>query len=183
MKWDIVSSQTILTCVPFTVEQIQFKDEAGSELPPYHRLRAPDWVIVLPVTADGRAVLVRQVRAGIGAATLEVPGGCLDPSEKDSMMAAARELEEETGFTSQRILPLAVLSPNPAIMSNRAHYFLALGCHPHPNRRHFPDANEVLETELADLHELDSMIRLGKINHSLSALCIMLAKKYIRTDR
>ena len=107
----------------------------------------------------------------------------VDPGEKDVTMAAVRELEEETGYTSQRILPLGSLNPNPAIMTNRCHFFLALGCYLNPDRKHFPDAEEFIEVVETDVTDLEQMVRFGEINHSLAALCIMLAAKYVQISK
>lgn len=177
---ELIDKKVVLKTFPFSVEELTLKVD-GQQLPhPYYRLDCPDWVNVLPITGDGRAVLIRQVRAGTLKSVLETPGGVLEKDEfRDPMMAAARELEEETGFTSQRILPLCALNPNPAIMTNRCHFFLALGCVPAYDRKHFPDAEERIEVALVPVAELDGMVRTGQIDHSLSALCVMLAFKYL----
>jgi 8-oxo-dGTP pyrophosphatase MutT (NUDIX family) len=147
---------------------------------PYYRLKAPDWANVLPVTFDGKAIMIRQMRAGSMKMTLEVPGGVVDAAEgRDPMMAAIRELEEETGFTSQRVLPLGAINPNPAIMTNKCHFFLALSCVPNPDRKHFPDAEESIETLVVPVGELDQLVRTGQVDHALSALCIQLGLKYL----
>src|SRR5690606_30589787 len=97
---------------------------------PYHRINCPDWVNILPITASGDAVLICQSRAGNFRNTLEIPGGVVDPHEKDLTQTALRELEEETGYTTSRVLPLAAINPNPAIQTNKLHMFLALDCTP-----------------------------------------------------
>src|ERR671921_325709 len=66
-------------------------------------IEAPDWVNVIPVTEDGRVVMVRQYRFGIAENTLEVPGGMVDPGEEPAR-AAARELEEETGYRAASLV-------------------------------------------------------------------------------
>ena len=48
-----------------------------------------DWVNIIPLTATGEVVMVRQFRHGIGAFTLEIPGGMIDP-EDDSPATAGR---------------------------------------------------------------------------------------------
>jgi ADP-ribose pyrophosphatase len=176
---ELSGKKTILETHPFSVEELSLTRDGQPITHPYYRLHCADWVNVLPVTTDRKAILVRQPRAGSMKRVLETPGGMIDPHEKDPTMAALRELEEETGFTSQRILPLAVINPNPAIMTNRCHYFLALNCYVNPTRTHFPDAEERIELEVHDFATLDQMIRSGEIDHSLSALCIMLAGKYL----
>ena len=176
----LLEKKTVFSSRPFDVEEMVVANDDAPIDHPYYRIVCADWANVLPITFDGKAVLIRQVRAGSMKATLEVPGGVIDESERrDPMMAAARELEEETGFTSQRILPLGALNPNPAIMTNRVHFFLALSCEFSQNRKHFPDAEERIETVLVPVAELDQMVRTGQIDHALSALCITLAMKYL----
>ncbi|MDR0496547.1 MAG: NUDIX hydrolase, partial [Treponema sp.] len=53
------------------------------------------------------------------------PGGVFERGEK-AETAAARELKEETGYHAKRMKKLGEFNPNPAIMSNRVHFFLAL---------------------------------------------------------
>lgn len=127
-------------------------------------LEAPDWVNVIPVTAEGKVVLVRQFRFGTWGNTLEVPGGMVDPGE-DPAQAAARELEEETGYRPRRLEALGACHPNPAIQSNRTFSFLALGCEQvHAGR---PDSSEDIAVELCDRAEVDHLIRTGQITHAL----------------
>jgi 8-oxo-dGTP pyrophosphatase MutT (NUDIX family) len=175
------SQSVVLKTHPFNVEEIQF--EVGDLKPqhPYFRLNAPDWVNVLPVMADGRIILVRQPRVGSLSYVLETPGGVIDMGERDPTLAAARELEEETGFVSQRFLPLGSMNPNPAIMTNKCHFFLALGCLPAANRKSFPDVDERITLEFFEYNDLDALIRTGQINHALACLCISLAGRYIKS--
>jgi len=180
MRLKIDSKTDVLKTNPFTVEELRVTGEKGPVAHPWHRLVCRDWVNILPVTLDNRAVLIRQPRIGSATEVLEVPGGVMDPNERDPTLAAMRELEEETGFTSQRVLSLGQINPNPAIMSNRCHFFVALGCHLNPQRKHFPDAEEVIDVEFVPVNELEALVRFGRIDHALAALCIMLAAKYVK---
>jgi 8-oxo-dGTP pyrophosphatase MutT (NUDIX family) len=65
----------------------------------YYSAVRPDVAVVLPVTADGEVVLVRQYKHGAGAVTLEIPGGLIDEGE-EPLAAAERELREETGYAA-----------------------------------------------------------------------------------
>ena len=177
MNGEVKNVQPILETIPFSVEQINFTDET---LHPYYRLDCPDWVNILPITIDNQALLIRQKRAGTLRDVLETPGGVVERDEKDTTMAAARELEEETGFATQKILPIGCINPNPAIMTNRLHMFVGLGCAPAGNRQHFADEREVIEVVPVPVHDLDTMVRSGQIDHCLSALTIMLAAKYVK---
>ncbi len=171
--------ETILKTFPFNIEEVFFERGEYKPTRPYHRLDCPDWVNVLPITQEGKVILIRQPRIGEEKDILVTPGGVANKNEKDLTISALRELEEETGFTSQTILPLLSVNPNPAIMKNKIHFFLAKNCYLNPQRKHFPDEGEFISLEFVDIHELDQMVRTSRINHALSALCIMLAQKYL----
>ena len=126
-------------------------------------MEAPHWVNVVPLTADGQVLLVRQWRFGIAAPTLEIPGGMVD--EGDPRAAAARELEEETGYRARRLEILGALHPNPAFLNNRLSTFLATDL----ERVGEPagDGGEEIELETAALADIPAMIGAGQITHAL----------------
>jgi 8-oxo-dGTP pyrophosphatase MutT (NUDIX family) len=127
-------------------------------------IEAPDWVNVIPVTTSGEIILVRQFRFGTWSNHLEIPGGMLDPGE-DALAAAQRELEEETGFRPASTRLIGVSHPNPAIMSNRLHTFLAEGCtRVHAGRQ---DGSEDIQVVLVPRPELLELVRRGELTHSL----------------
>lgn len=123
-----------------------------------------DWVNVIALTPDDRVVLIRQWRAGTNTVCLEIPGGMVDDGE-DAMSAAARELEEETGYLAARWSPLGRVAPNPAIQNNTLHSFLALDAVPTGKQR--LDSSEVIAIETAPLAEVHAMLRDGRIDHAL----------------
>jgi 8-oxo-dGTP pyrophosphatase MutT (NUDIX family) len=128
------------------------------------RLDAPDWVNVIAVSESGQLVLVEQYRHGTDDITLEIPGGAVDPGE-DPRAAAARELEEETGFRPAEMHQIGVVETNPAFMSNRCWTYLALSCTASGTVR--PDPSEEIALRMVELGELSTLIDSGAIRHSL----------------
>jgi 8-oxo-dGTP pyrophosphatase MutT (NUDIX family) len=181
MKWILTNQEDLLSTVPFTVQRLSLVDRVRGPLHDFHRLRAPDWANILPITREGEALLIRQPRAGAMELILESPGGAVDAAETDPLVAAARELEEETGYTSERMTHIASFNPNPALFSNKIHFFLAEGCFINPNREHFPDSSEDIEIVLVPLDELEERVARGEINHALAALGIMLSLRRLKS--
>ncbi len=144
-------------------------------------LETPEWVNVVARATDGRFVLVRQFRFGIGAVTVELPGGLVDPGEAPRT-AAERELAEETGHRAARWTSLGAVQPNPAIHNNRCHQFLAEGCT--PTQAQELDPGEDIQVLLWDEAEIRAAIRRGEIAHTLvlSALARVLDLRGVVAD-
>lgn len=130
-------------------------------------VESPDWVNVLPLTPDGDVVLIRQYRFGAMGATLEIPGGLIDPGEEPSV-AGARELREETGYGCERLRSLGSVAPNPAFMRNRLHMFVAEGCVPVGAQEQ--DPGEDIAVELHPLASIDALIARGGLDHALAQI-------------
>lgn len=139
---------------------------ADGESRTFHRIQSPDWVQLVPVTADAQVVLVRQYRHGAQRVTLEVPAGLVDPGE-DPARAALRECLEETGYRAREALPLGVVNPNPALFANRLHSFFATGVE--PERAVANTGSEITEPMLVPVAELPGMLIRGEIDHALVA--------------
>ena len=79
---------------------------------------------VVPLTADGDVLLVRQFRYPHGIATLEIPAGKLEYGE-DPAACALRELKEEAGAEPRRFESLGSMIPTPAYDKEVTYLFLA----------------------------------------------------------
>lgn len=130
----------------------------------FYRLQGPDWVNVIPFTAEGDLLVVEQFRHGIDAPTLEIPGGSCDEGEAP-LASARRELLEETGFEAGEWIELGHCAPNPATLANRCHTFLALDCRPVGELA--LDPSEELRLWACAWREWDSALRSGEIQHAL----------------
>lgn len=130
-------------------------------------LRAPEWINVIPLRDDGRVVMVRQWRYGVQAPTLEIPGGMVDAGE-EPRAAAARELEEETGYRAGTLRLLGSSHPNPAFIDNRLTTWLATDLSEvEPARGTFGVDREEILRETAPLERVPELIRNGEISHAL----------------
>ena len=128
-------------------------------------VRTWDWVNVVALTERDELLLVRQYRHGTQEFTLEIPGGIVHGADEPPALAAARELREETGYEAARLTPLGVVRPNPAILTNRCHTFLATGCRRVGDLQQ--DAGEDMELLAVPLADVDAMVLRGEIDHAL----------------
>jgi len=134
----------------------------------------PDWVNIVPVleTAEGRCfVMVRQWRHGSREMSVEFPGGILESGE-DSETGAGRELEEETAYRAGRLVKLGSMRPNPAIMSNMVHFYLAENLIPLAGQN--LDEDEFVDAELISEQEVIRNMGEPPYVHSLTATALAL---------
>lgn len=142
----------------------------------FYVINAPTWVNVIPLTNDGKIILVEQYRHGIHDISLEIPGGVVDGWES-ALEAAKRELIEETGYTSTRWTKIGRVSTNPAIMTNYCETWLAEDCRLTHDLA--PDEFEQLKVLEIPVAELSGLIHNGVIHHALivAGLALWLLKK------
>ena len=162
--WRRGRSEQLADCRVFRVRRDLSADPRDGREHDFYVVEAPDWVNVIPLTDDGRVVLIEQYRHGSRELTLEIPGGMMDPGESPEQ-TAARELQEETGYGGGELLFLGSTRPNPAIQNNWLHSYVARGV----RFMHEPAAEGTEQTAVR-LVPLDSVPRLiceGCIDHAL----------------
>ncbi len=163
--WPLVSREALGGFKVFSVRREMLRSPRTNLPHPFYVLDCPDWVNVIPLTDRNEVVLVRQFRAGTRSVTLEIPGGGVEAHDGSALVAARRELREETGHVARSWKRLGVVQPNPAIQSNRCSTYLARGCRPVGEL--LPDAGEDLAVDLVPLARIPDLIRSGRITHSL----------------
>ncbi len=172
--WKVLSTKDVFKTAifKFRIDECELPD--GRIMPNYYVIEFPDWVNIVPVTEDGKIVLVEQFRQAAGEIHLEIPGGTMDPRKgEDPKRAALRELAEETGYVPSDIRLVGVHQPNPAMQNNRMHTFIGFGCRllQEPALDPFEDIRVVTKT----IPEVVDMIFSGKINHSIVVASILYA--------
>ena len=125
---------------------------------------------VVPVTDDGKILMVRQYRNALNRETLEIPAGKLDAPDEPKIECAYRELEEETGYHSDDLEWLITLRTTVALCNEKIEVYVArnlIRTHQHL------DENEFVNVEAHTVEELKQMIFEGKIEDSKTVAAIL----------
>lgn len=163
--WERLASEIAYACRIFTIRRDRSRFSRDDGVHDFHVLESTDWVNIIPITPTQDVVLVRQFRHGIGGCTLEIPGGMVDAEDSSPLVAARREMIEESGYDSERLVALGSIHPNPAIQNNFCHSFVAYDVEPRHDTRF--DSTEETEVVLVPLARIPDLIRTGDITHAL----------------
>ncbi len=131
----------------------------------FYIIEAVNWVNVIPITREGKIVMVEQYRHGSDTVELEIPGGMMDPGETDPVATAVRELREETGYVGKNARLIGQIFPNPAIMNNICYTVLVEDCV--CTEKISLDQTEDIHVTLTEPSEMPKLIQGGRIGHSL----------------
>ena len=129
---------------------------------------------IVPVTDDGRILMVRQYRNTAQRAMLEIPAGKKDTAGEPGEVCAARELEEETGYRAGKLEKLTTIYPSVAYCGETIDLYIAeqlTGTSQHL------DADEYLNVEAYTLQELTGMIMDGQIDDAKTVAAILMYKE------
>ena len=131
---------------------------------------------VVPVTEDGKILMVRQYRNALERYTLEIPAGALDEENEPGRECASRELEEETGFRSENMEWLITLRTTVAFCNERIEVYVAKDLI--PSKQHL-DEDEFIDLKAYTLEELKEKIFSGEIEDGKTVASLMAyAAKY-----
>lgn len=125
---------------------------------------------VVPVTEDGKILMVRQYRNALDRYTLEIPAGALDSEDEPGIACASRELEEETGYRCDNLEWLITLRTTVAFCNERIEVFVAKNLV--PSHQHL-DEDEFIELKAYTLDELKEKIFAGEIEDAKTVSSLM----------
>ena len=164
MTWKTLSSEYLIKRPWLTARRDKVQLPDGRILDEYYVLEYPTWVNVIAITKEGDMVLVRQYRHALGRTNFELVAGVLEKGE-DPLVAAQRELLEETGYSGGEWKELMQLSANSSTMTNLTHCFLAEGVEKTALQN--LDASEDLEVYVFSQEEVKQKLQQGDFVQAL----------------
>ncbi|WCN36865.1 NUDIX domain-containing protein [Aneurinibacillus uraniidurans] len=158
MNEKTVSSQTIYEgkVITLKVDEVELPNgkTASREI-----VTHPGAVAVMAITDDNRLVVVRQFRKPLERTIVEIPAGKLEPGE-EPVVCAHRELEEETGYTTQTMQHVASCYTSPGFANEIIHLYRTNGLIAGEAK---PDEDEFVELMHITIEEAQQLIAAGEI--------------------
>ena len=166
----VFDMESLLKCRKFEVFRRPIRTADGAER--NHEVIAhPGAVVILPLLDQGsRVVLIRNYRYAVERELWELPAGTLDQPGEDPVAAAAREIEEETGYQASVLKPLGRFYTSPGILTELIHAFVASDLKKTQQRL---EATEQIQVEIVDFAESIRMIRNGRIEDAKTIVTLL----------
>jgi ADP-ribose pyrophosphatase len=177
-KARILSSQIVYEGRVFAVRRDVVVEPTGLKAT-RELIAHPGSVVVLPVFADGRILMIRQYRHAAKQFLWELVAGRKDDGET-FIQGAHRELAEETGYTASRMRQLVDLFPTPGFLEEHMAIFLAEGLKKGLSRQ---EEDERITSRIFTLPELVRWIQSGKIRDMKSIAGILYYSKFVAPRR
>ena len=142
----------------------------------------PGAVVVVPVTADRKAIMVRQFRAATGGELLEIPAGKRDVTDEPTEVTAARELAEEVGRKAGRLDLLARFYNSPGFCDELTFLYLATELEEVPLDRQGVEEQHMTVEEIP-LDSVPGLIASGQLIDAKSIIGLTLANQALSERR
>jgi 8-oxo-dGDP phosphatase len=137
----------------------------------------PDAVAVVPITPEGRVLLLHQYRQPVGRPLIELPAGLLDVAGEEPVDAAQRELIEELGMRAGTLEALTVFWNSAGWTDERTHLYLGRELQPAEPPSDFTAEAEELHLEVVSfaLDDAITAVRDGEITDAKTVIGLELA--------
>jgi ADP-ribose pyrophosphatase len=136
----------------------------------------PGGAVVVPITNEGKLVMVTQFRYPFQTTLLEFPAGKLDRDE-DPLDCAVRELEEETGYKAEKVNKLGKIYTAPGYCTETLHIYVAQELKKGDYKRE--EGEYGMEIYEFDIVEIEDKIRSGEVIDAKTICAVYLLKSKI----
>ncbi|MBD2578668.1 NUDIX hydrolase [Oscillatoria sp. FACHB-1406] len=176
-RWKIINSEFAIDNRWCKVRRDEVELPNGVRVDDYFVNVRPDVVLILAVTPDREVVFVRQYRHGVGEILLELPGGTFYADRETCLEAAARELEEETGYIARTWTHLATLYDNPVKDTNKIYIAIAENALEESYQQ--LDITEAVEVVRVPIAEIIEKIANGELTVAGTISALLMGLKYL----
>ena len=183
LAWEEVHTEHVIKDDWIDLRRSSWRLPDGSVFEPFYSYSRRDFVVVVASDTEGNYLCVRQFRHGIKQVTTEFPAGGIerkndesswqDVSVEDALLAAKRELREETGYESDEWKYLLSVPSNASLADNYAHLFVARNCRKVSGQE--LDVTEFLNVIKLPARKIEEMIAGGQFQQAIHIAAWLLA--------
>ena len=174
----ILSSEVIYDGPIFGVRRDQVLEPGGLRTT-REVITHPGSVVVLPLLADGRILLIRQYRHATRQYLWELVAGRIDPGES-AKEGAARELTEETGYRAKKLTTFLDLFPTPGFLEERMWILLAEGLTAGEAN---PEEDEKITAKAFTGAQIEQMIRANELRDAKTIAGLLYFLRFMRDKK
>lgn len=194
LSWEEIRTEHVVQDEWIDLRRTAYRFPDGRVSFPYYSYTRRDYVVVIALDEEGLVICVRQFRQGIRTVTTEFPAGGIErqeisgqpalrdedikghplPGAEDALRAARRELQEETGYVSDRWIHLITIPADATISDNYAYLYMAFQCR-RVSGQHL-DETEFVNVKMHTVREIDLLIREGGFQQAVHIMAWLLAK-------
>ncbi|TQR21057.1 NUDIX domain-containing protein [Psychrobacillus vulpis] len=143
-------------------------------------IKHPGAVAVIAITEDRKIILVEQYRKALERSIVEIPAGKIEPNERPEI-TALRELEEETGYTTETLQYIQSFATSPGFADEIIHLYLAENIVKLEEKADL-DEDEFVELMHVTLQEMDTMITNKEVYDAKTAFAYHWLKDYLKQN-
>ena len=183
LAWEEVHTEHVIKDDWIDLRRSSWRLPDGSVFEPFYSYSRRDFVVVVASDTEGNYLCVRQFRHGIKQVTTEFAAGGIerkddesswqDVSVEDALLAAKRELREETGYQSDEWKYLLSVPSNASLADNYAHLFEARNCRKVSGQE--LDVTEFLNVIKLPARKIEEMIAGGQFQQAIHIAAWLLA--------
>ena len=168
LRWKELNREEVFSKYGRAVDQVVYRMPDGIEKDFYIKREKPA-ACILALTNDNKVLIVRQYRPGPDVILNEMPGGMIDPKDKNPAAAIKRELLEETGYKGSVTFVGKIFDD--AYSSVERYCFVAKDCKKIAESTQ--DSEEFIEQRLLSLEEFRELLRSGRMTDvEVGYLCL-----------
>lgn len=143
-------------------------------------VKHPGAVAIIAITEDKKIILVEQYRKALERSIIEIPAGKMETGESP-VETALRELEEETGYTTNNLQYLQSFATSPGFADEVIHLYLAE--HIVEMMKKPPlDEDEFVEIMQVSIDEMEALIVDNQVYDAKTAFAFLWLKAYLKDE-
>ena len=159
--WKTIASEECFNAAPWVkVINDTIELPSGRKVAGFYRVSLPEYVMICARDTSGKYILIRQYKHALKAVSFGLPAGGRSLDE-EPLMAAKRELLEETGYSSSRWISLGTFMTDGHRGCSKANFFIAQDAEKTAQPRY--DDTEEIETVIVPEEEIPAMVLRGDI--------------------